>query len=74
MRIRRLVDADGKTKLVTLLNFRDEASAEVSSKDAVRLHSLDTGRTFDIPAGGKATVTMGAHSAEFFRVETIDSP
>ena len=69
MRIRRLVDVNDRTALVALLNFRDAASAEISSSEAIRLCSLDTGRTFDIPAGGRATIPMSAHSAEFFRCE-----
>ena len=74
LRIRRLVDADDRIALVTLLNFRGESSAKVRSRDAVRLRSLDTGRTFEIPAGGTATVPMAAHAAEFFRVEEWTRP
>ena len=74
LRIRRLVDADDRIALVTLLNFRGESSAKVRSRDAVRLRSLDTGRMFEIPAGGTATVPMAAHSAEFFRVEEWTRP
>ena len=69
LRIRRLAGADGKLSVITLLNFRNRASAEVSSKDAIRLRSLDTGRTFDVPAGGKVEIPMDAHAADFFRVE-----
>ena len=72
LRIRRLVDADGRLAIVTLLNFRDRASAEVSSKEAVRLRSLDTGRTFDIPAGGKVEIPMDAHTADFFSVGPVN--
>ena len=72
LRIRRLVGKDDRTKLVTLLNFRDKTSAEICSRNAVRLHSLDSGRTFDIPAGGSAVVQMGAHAAEFFLVEYME--
>ena len=72
LRIRRLVDAVGKPAIITLLNFRDRASAEVSSKEAVRLRSLDTGRTFDVPAGGKVEIPMDAHTADFFSVGPLD--
>ena len=71
LRIRRLVDAGGGLAVITLLNFRDRATAEVSSKEAVRLRSLDTGRMFEIPAGGKAEIPMEAHAAEFFSVESL---
>ena len=57
---------------IFLLNFRDKASAEIRSRDAVRLHSLDSRRIFDIPAGGVAVVPMEAHAAEFFRVEYME--
>lgn len=69
MRIRRLVKAGGKIEIVTLLNYRGRSSAKVCSKEAIRLRSLDTGRTFNIPAGGKVEIPMDAHSAEFFSVE-----
>lgn len=71
LRIRRLVDAGGRLAVITLLNFRDRTSAEVSSKEAVRLRSLDTGRMFEVPAGGKAEIPMEAHAAEFFSVESL---
>ena len=71
LRIRRLVGAGGKTALITLLNFRNRASAGIRSKEAIRLRSLDTGRTFDIPAGGKVEIPMDPHTAEFFRVEYV---
>ena len=71
LRIRRLVDAGGGLAVITLLNFRDRATAEVSSKEAVRLRSLDTGRMFEVPAGGKAEIPMEAHAAEFFGVESL---
>ena len=72
LRIRRLVDAGGKPAVITLLNFRDRASAEIRSREAVQLRSLDTGRTFDVPADGKAEIPMDAHSAEFFSVEPLN--
>ena len=72
LRIRRLVDAGGRLAIVTLLNFHDRGSAAVSSKEAVRLQSLDTGRTFDIPAGGKVEIPMDSHSAEFFSVRSLN--
>ena len=72
LRIRRLVDADGRLAIVTLLNFRDRASAEVRSKEAIRLRSLDTGRTFDVPAGGKVEIPMDAHTADFFSVGPVN--
>ncbi len=71
LRIRRLVGAGGKKALVTLLNFRNRASAGIRSKEAIRLRSLDTGRTFAIPAGGKVEIPMDPHTAEFFRVEYV---
>ena len=71
LRIRRLVDGGGRLAVITLLNFRDRTSAEVSSKEAVRLRSLDTGRMFEVPAGGKAEIPMEAHAAEFFGVESL---
>ena len=71
LRIRRLAGADGKTALITLLNFRNRASAEIRSKEAIRLRSLDTGRTFDVRAGGKVEIPMDSHTAEFFHVENV---
>ncbi len=53
-------------------DFRDRALAEVRSREAVRLRSLDTGRTFDVPADGKVEMPMDAHSAEFFSVEPLN--
>ena len=71
LRIRRLVGSGGKPAIITLLNFCDRTSAEIRSMEAVRLQSLDTGRTFDIPAGGKVKIPMDSHSAEFFSVESL---